>query len=134
MAILDTECNKNIPTDEDVSKHLCENVPENADCLESPLKSLLIRGKGTLSADEISELSEELRVISYKTDRLARFVARSSIDDRVPEKQKALYKKHLEISLDYKKVLSERITNLLEISNEENENIKKAIEEITESK
>ena len=36
--------------------------------------------------------------------------------------------------LEYKKVLSERITDFLEISKEKDEKIKKAIQEITESK
>lgn len=114
-----------------MNAQLCDEANERAAL--RPVR-FLARNSGIESAEEIYELTEDLRMISYKTDRLAIAVARSCKDDKVPEKRKALYKKHLEILLEYKKVLSERITDVLEISNEENENIKKAIEEITESK
>lgn len=118
---------------ESVDAQRCENVPEDA-CLASPLRALSIRNDGIESVNEIGELSEELRMISYKTERLAFFVARSSKNDQIPEKRKALCKKHIKIMLEYKKVLSERITDFLEISKEEDEKIKKTIQEITESK
>lgn len=111
----------------------CDEVPED-ERLESPLRALSRQSYVIETANEIGELSEQLRIISYKTERLCLFIARSSKNDQIPEKRKSLCRMHIEIMLEYKKVLSERIKDILEISKEEDEKIKKAIEEITESK